>query len=66
MGSFAPTFPFGGLGLHICKFSNAEALSKFIFSGVTMDTSAKEADLTGKELEAVGAIMLAAFLPRCV
>ena len=52
--------------MHICKFSNAEALSKFIFSGVMMDTSAKEADLTGKELEAVGAIMLAAFLPRCV
>eukprot|EP00935_MAST-01C_sp_MAST-1C-sp1_P000241 g241.t1 len=50
------------------------ALVKFTFSGqvdgdkgppVTMETSMVEADFSGKELGVSGAIMLAAFLPKC-
>ena len=50
------------------------ALAKFTFSGqvgrqegppVTMETSMVEADFSGKKLGVSGAIMLAAFLPKC-
>jgi hypothetical protein len=48
-------------------------ISKFVFSGddndmaksVTMDTSMVEADFGGKCLGVSGAIMVAAFLPKC-
>jgi hypothetical protein len=49
------------------------ALSKFTFSGddedsepVTMETSMVEADFGAKGLGASGAIMVAAFLPKCM
>ena len=45
---------------------------KFTFSGdkydskpVTIESSMTEADFSGKVLQASGAIMLAAFLPKC-
>ena len=50
------------------------ALAKFTFSGmvagkdgppVTIETSMTEADFSNKKLGASGAIMLAAFLPKC-
>ena len=49
------------------------ALVKFTFSGddtynsepVTIESSMTEADFSGKRLQASGAIMLAAFLPKC-
>jgi hypothetical protein len=48
------------------------AISTFTFSGdsndskpVTMETSMVEADFGGKYLGASGAIMAAAFLPKC-
>ena len=50
------------------------ALAKFTFSGqvdgdegspVTIETSMLEADFSGKKLGVSGAIMLAAFLPKC-
>jgi hypothetical protein len=48
------------------------AISKFTFSGdspnskpVTMETSMVEADFSGKGLDSSGAIMAAAFLPKC-
>ena len=50
------------------------ALEKFAFSGmvggkegppVTIETSMTEADFSKKKLGASGAIMLAAFLPKC-
>jgi hypothetical protein len=48
------------------------AMSRFTFSGdhydskpVTMETSMVEADFTGKVLGTSGAIMVAAFLPKC-
>jgi hypothetical protein len=48
------------------------AISKFTFSGdrfnskpVTMETSMVEADFGGKGLGLSGAIMVAAFLPKC-
>ena len=48
------------------------ALAKFTFDGsgyqsqpVTMESSMTEADFSGKNLYAAGAIMLAAFLPKC-
>jgi hypothetical protein len=47
-------------------------ISKFTFSGdrgdnspVTMETSMVEADFSGKGLGPSGAIMVAAFLPKC-
>jgi hypothetical protein len=52
--------------------SDNRALSQFTFSGdynsskpVTMETSMTEADFSGKDLYASGAIMLSAFLPKC-
>jgi hypothetical protein len=49
------------------------AMSRFTFSGdrydskpVTMETSMVEADFSGKVLGASGAIMVAAFLPKCM
>ena len=54
---------------------NNGALAKFTFSGqvvydegppVTMETSMLEADFSDKKLGASGAIMLAAFLPKCL
>ena len=54
---------------------NSGAMVKFTFSGqnayaedgppVTIETSMTEADFSKKELGASGAIMLAAFLPKC-
>ena len=49
------------------------ALAKFTISGddkfnsepVTIESSTTEADFSGKVLQASGAIMLAAFLPKC-
>ena len=50
------------------------ALTKLIISGddeygrsepVTVETAMTEADFSGKYLHASGAIMLAAFLPKC-
>ena len=49
------------------------AMAKFTFSGfggydrppVTMETSMLEADFSNKKLGVSGAIMLAAFLPKC-
>ena len=48
------------------------ALAKFTFDGgrrtskaVTIESSMTEADFSGKNLHAAGAIMLAAFLPKC-
>ena len=50
------------------------AMAKFTFSGmvgsregppVTVETSMTEADFSKKKLGASGAIMLAAFLPKC-
>jgi hypothetical protein len=47
------------------------AILKFTFSGdddsksVTMETSMVEADFSGKDLGASGAIMLSAFIPKC-
>ena len=49
-----------------------EALSQFIFSGdendntVTMQTSMTDADFSGQGLGVSGAIMVAAFLPKCM
>ena len=47
-------------------------MSRFTFSGdhydskpVTMETSMVEADFSGKVFGASGAIMVAAFLPKC-
>lgn len=47
-------------------------LAKFTFDGgqydskpVTIDTSMTNADFSGKKLYTAGAIMLAAFLPKC-
>jgi hypothetical protein len=52
---------------------NMRALSKFTFSGdqedskpVTMETCMVEADFGGKSLGESGAIMAAAFLPKCM
>jgi hypothetical protein len=52
--------------------SGNRAISQFTFSGddddstpVTMKTSMVEADLGGKGLGTSGAIMAAAFLPKC-
>jgi hypothetical protein len=52
--------------------SDMGALSTFTFSGdradstpVTMETSMVEVDFGGKGLRASGAIMVAAFLPKC-
>ena len=51
---------------------NMEALSQFIFSGdendntVTMQTSMTDADFSGQGLGVSGAIMVAAFLPKCM
>jgi hypothetical protein len=49
------------------------AMSKFTFSGdsswskpVTMETTMTEADFSDKDLGASGAILLAAFLPKCL
>jgi hypothetical protein len=48
------------------------ALSQFIFSGddnnktVTMQTSMTGADFSGQGLGVSGAIMVAAFLPKCM
>jgi hypothetical protein len=49
------------------------AISQFTFSGdsgeskpVTMETSMVEADFSGKHLGVSGAIMLSAFLPKCM
>jgi hypothetical protein len=48
------------------------ALAKFVFSGddnsksVTMETTMTVADFSGKGLGASGAIMLSAFLPKCL
>ena len=50
----------------IKKTSEAKAVFKFTFNSVTVDTSYIVADLAGKQLGAVGAIMFAAFLPKCV
>jgi hypothetical protein len=51
---------------------NMGAISTFTFSGdlsysepVTMETTMVEADFGGKYLCASGAIMVAAFLPKC-
>jgi hypothetical protein len=53
-------------------FSDNRTISKFTFSGdrfdskpVTMETSMVEADFGGKGLGPSGAIMVAAFLPKC-
>ena len=53
-------------------FSAIRALVKFTFSGdeydskpVTIESSMTEANFSGKLLQASGAIMLAAFLPKC-
>jgi hypothetical protein len=48
------------------------ALAKFVFSGddnrksVTMETTITVADFSGKHLGVSGAIMLSAFLPKCM
>jgi hypothetical protein len=48
------------------------ALSQFIFSGdendntFTMQTSMTDADFSGQGLGVSGAIMVAAFLPKCM
>jgi hypothetical protein len=48
------------------------ALTKFIFSGdddsksVTIETTMIVADFSGKDLGVSGAIMLSAFLPKCM
>jgi hypothetical protein len=54
------------------SISDMGGLSKITFSGdhyyskpVTMETSMTEADFSGKVLEASGATVLAAFLPKC-
>ena len=54
------------------EIKNNGALVKFTFSGdnydskpVTIESSMTEADFSGKVLQASGAIMLAAFLPKC-
>ena len=47
---------------------NSGALESITFSdeqAVTMKTDMAEADLSGKQLGASGAIMVAAFLPKC-
>jgi len=51
---------------------NSGALVKFTISGddfdskpVTLETTMTEANFSGKALQASGAIMLAAFLPKC-
>ena len=51
---------------------NNGALAKFTFDGgrsdskaVTIESSMTEADFSGRNLYAAGAIMLAAFLPKC-
>ena len=62
-----------GFAQGICKgLSGSRAISTFTFSGdsndskpVTMETSMVEADFGGKYLGASGAIMAAAFLPKC-
>jgi hypothetical protein len=41
------------------------ALSQFIFSGVTMETSMSVVDFSRKGLGISGAIILSAFLPKC-
>ena len=41
------------------------ALSQFIFSGVTMETSMSVVDFSRKRLGISGAIILSAFLPKC-
>jgi hypothetical protein len=53
--------------------SDMGAMSQFTFSGdsgeskpVTMETSMVEADFSGKNLGVSGAIMLSAFLPKCM
>jgi hypothetical protein len=52
--------------------SDMGAMSTFIFSGddsrstpVTMEISMTEADFSGKDLGASGALLVAAFLPKC-
>jgi hypothetical protein len=52
--------------------SDMGAISQFTFSGddddstpVTMETSMVEADFSGKGLGKTGAILVAAFLPKC-
>ena len=68
VGFFCPPKPpFDALAI-ICKkkTSEAKAVFKFTFNSVTVDTSYIAADLAGKQLGAVGAIMFAAFLPKCV
>ena len=52
--------------------SAIRALAKFTFSGdhqyskpVTLETTMTKANFSGKFLQASGAIMLAAFLPKC-
>ena len=64
----------------VLNISNTKgALAKFTFSGdvtsydtdkynskpVTIESSMTEADFSGKVLQASGAIMLTAFLPKC-
>ena len=49
---------------------DSKALQKFVFAGkgatpVTMNVTMTEADFSSKGLGVSGAIMLAAFLPKC-
>ena len=52
----------------VCSLSR-RSLSKITFGGarqlVTMESSMTEADISGKMLGASGAMIVAAFLPKC-
>ncbi len=71
-GQWAQGLPEGAIAIAGAISTNG-ALVRFTFSGddkhngkpVTIESSTIEADFSGKVLQASGAIMLAAFLPKC-
>ena len=69
VSTLAPKYSASGFSIH----HFLRAITKFTFSGhtykegppVTIETSMTEADFSKKKLGISGAIMLAAFLPKC-